>query len=1148
MRFNEKELIALANSKTFTIEGILWKRPKLGIQYKDRFCRLKDNLLFYFTVNSVIGIDGIVQKQRCGDLLGVVVTENMVIQELGSDQKHPDQMYGFCIYYRSQQTDSLIPPKLYEFRCGSREIQRCWMDCLNKSSFSSLRRHYTYIQNEFISLNIDLPPESIRFQDRSSKVTFSNIQTLVPRGKSSICGVCCSPPVPVKKLLDIDLLVRGPCTYSPKRPDSKGIELKLSCSNLIAYHNVGYYVDVSAGNDKQKSLDLISRTETIYNTSRPSYCSTILLDKDKYLSNKCFLTFLIKQVLNEDTDLGIDISILILHKARLAVSELFLNGKIDLMTEDGKACVTVKTLKPITALYFKPQKFYEKFYKHLHCVNYCTQRSPCDMLFLNPLYLFPMRKTYELPLSAHRPVATIRAMEVTAESPYNNIIPIEYLKMCLRDNKNICSDLISLGTLLSGLEIHKEQLATQLEEQIVHYNATINELVELQFFFHASSKRYNTKLSFLPINLHVQKLISVNELPFNPHRSPIKDDSTHTPPALRKSLPITRTMTDTSSPSHGISNTRFNTLSYVTMGAPTHHVVGFDKGSLLTMLRESNHLPFFVFSDHNLARRYVELADELADCLYQFTEYKDFLFRTLANTAFNISQDALTGLSRTMQRMFTVLESSEVQQGICLFHQLTANSMITQPSVLPNPAIQDSIQKPDKTVDKSIRHSWYPGIGNKLDLALPKSADLINPTKRTMESKLSYRQRQASILHDYIELAKKVDMTSANITNMREHLADLSQLGLLSSTKIELISWTDELIPLTSKILVKLNKLYLTAKNGLTLKRLDYESSIKNYVEMLERHDVIMSQLVTCLVTSFAQALQTHAESFNHTARMTSFIKKCTSIGYLFCVDSYLNVINEEKYMHEDLAIGIQQLSAVKIRLTCGCCHDHPEITGSRTNFKILIPICSGYYKIIPATLRESDITIYPLLFSRSVFPSANQTEKVSAYEFIASTNKQSILALKTYYDICEKNKMEFVTNPLTNKVYILDKLMSKLSAKNFTSKFTNIYDMQLFQLVEQATRELEGGMVIMCKSAKDRTGCAATLQQAQFLKDTYSNIISEDEKQTILNAMRMTGTKLDVCAKNTNISLFAFNPKNMLCLPPSLIPPMEVCGRDQIT
>ena len=73
--------------------------------------------------------------------------------------------------------------------------------------------------------------------------------------------------------------------------------------------------------------------------------------------------------------MGIEMSVTVLQRVRLATSELFLKEKFNLKTEDGKACIIVKTLKPITALYFKPQKFYEKFYKHLHVANYCTQQS-----------------------------------------------------------------------------------------------------------------------------------------------------------------------------------------------------------------------------------------------------------------------------------------------------------------------------------------------------------------------------------------------------------------------------------------------------------------------------------------------------------------------------------------------------------------------------------------------------------------------------------------------------------------------------------------------------------------------------------------------------------------------------------------------------
>ena len=1144
MRFNEKELIAMASSKSFTIEGILWKRPKLGHQYRDRFCRLKNNLLFYFTVNTIVSIDGSIQKQRCGDLLGLVVIENMVVQELPMDERHLDQKFGFFVYYRAQETDNNIPAKIYEFRCSNREIQRFWMECLNRCSYSSLRRHYIYLQNEFVTLNVDLPPELVRFHNRSPKVTFSNIQTLVPKGRPRVNGACCTPRISVRKLPDIDLPLRRACTYVPKRPENKGLELQLSCSNLIPYPNVGYFVDVTAGSDKENLYLPITRTETIYNDSNPNYCSTVLLDKEKYLSNKTLLTFSIKQVHQEKTDIGVEISIVTLHKASVSISKLSIKEKIVIMTEDGKACLTIKPSKLITALHSKPQKFYEKFHKHFHDANFCTQRTPCDLLLLNPLYLFPIRKTYELPANHSIPMSTIRAIEVSGESPYNNIIPIEYLKLCLRDNKNICSDFVSLGPLLSELEIRKEQLIAQLEQQIVQYHTTIEELIELQYFFHASSKRENPKLSFLPINLHVHKFLSINETPPN---LPSKDPATRES-ASNRSLVLTRTHSDNQNINHSIS-----TLSYVSMGAPTHHAAGFKKGSILTMLRKSRHLPFYVFADHNRSRNYTDLADDLSDCLYQFTEYKDFLMRTVANTAFTISQEALAGLSSTMQRMFTVLESVDVQEGISEYNQLTSVvSSETIPVFSPHKksavTAQERFEMENKKLDYSGRYSWYSGqISDQLERSLPPQTSPAIRSKRSAQARLSYRDKQTSILQNYIELAEKVDNTSAHIISMREKIADLSGQGMLSSSKIEFVSWSEELIPLLSMILLRINKVQLTAKKGLTLKRLEYESPIENYVEMLERHDVIMSQILTCLVTSFAQSFQAQVES-NNPASSTNFLKKCYRIGYLFCVESFLSVIGSEKFMHEDLAFGVQQLSSVNIRLSCGCCHDHPEVTGSRTNITIILPICPGYYRAIPVSLRERDIPIYPLLFSRSVYSLLDQSEiQSSAYQFFASTNKQSIHALKRYYELYEENK-DILTYPLTNKAYIFGKLNAKLSSLNFNSKFSNIYDMELFHLVEQATRELEGGTVTMCKSAKDRTASATTLQQALFLQDTYTDTFDEQMKERLLSVMRMSGTKLDICAKNTNKSLFAFNPQNLHLLPPALVPPVEVCGKTQMT
>ena len=1157
MRFNERELIAMANCTKFTIQGILWKRVKLGAQYKDRFCSLKDNLFFYHTVALITSIDGTIVKQRPGELLGVVVIENMVVQELPIDERHRDQKFGFSIYYRSQETDSGIPSKFYEFRCATREVQGYWMESLSRCSFSSLRRRYKFLRDEFTSLNVDLPPNQLFFEekDRAPQITFSNVQTFVPRGKHNIEGVCVSPSAPVRKLIDIDSPLKRISSYVPKRPEYKGLELKLACSNLIPYPDVGYYIEVLSGSDKQ--FVSFARTETIYNCSQADFCSTILLDKDKLLSPRTSLVFHIKQLQKERTDLGVEMSINTQHIATIPITNLTLKTESVIMTEDLKASITIKTYKPIIPLYLKPQKFYEKFHKHFHDANFCTQRTPCDLLFLNPLYIYSIKRTYDFsnayPTSPQNTQQSkLRGMEITAESPYNNIIPVEYLRLCLRDNRSICNDLISLGPLLSVLEIHKQKLVASLEQQRVSYNSIIEELVELQYFFHASSQRGYSKLSFLPINLHIHKFISTDETPSmspiaaspSPVVSPLPRISVDPVSAL-KGVPIIRTHSDTqvTTSSHHVP---LNTCSYVTMGAPTHHVAGFRKGSILSMLRRGEHFPFYVFEKENPSRRYIELIDELRECLYTFTEYKDFLMRTVANSAFVTSQEALAGISRTMQRIFTLLESEEIQSGIDEFNQITgivssglktATLNRSQFAQSPEPKTK---KKPRELV---VRHSWFPG---NAQLISDFSQPLISPndTKHPAQAKLSHTARQASILQTYIDLTDKVEVVSSHILGMRGQLADISQHGLLVHPKIDLVSWSDELIPILSSILLKVSNLFSTAQKGLTLKRMQFERSIDNYAEILERHDVIMSQLLTGLVTSFAQTFQTQAESYSHLIAMTSFLEKCTRIGYLFSVESYLSTMDTEKYMLEDLAFGIQQLSSVRIRLACGCCHDHPEITGSRISLKIIIPICTAYYKLLPARLRENDIHVYPLLFSRSVSCEYDQTEVPnSAFEFIASTNKQSILALKNYYEFCYQHQ-GILLHPLTKRVAIIEKLTSKLSASNFDLKFNNIYDMELFHLVEQASRELEGGIVVMCKSAKDRTGCAVTLQQAQYMQDTYPDLISEECKERVVNVMRMSGTTLDICAKNTNKPLFAFNPNDLHFLPPSLSPPIEVCSQ----
>lgn len=77
---------------------------------------------------------------------------------------------------------------------------------------------------------------------------------------------------------------------------------------------------------------------------------------------------------------------------------------------------------------------------------------------------------------------------------------------------------------------------------------------------------------------------------------------------------------------------------------------------------------------------------------------------------------------------------------------------------------------------------------------------------------------------------------------------------------------------------------------------------------------------------------------------------------------------------------------------------------------------------------------------------------------------------------------------------------------------------------------QLHTGIVVMCKSGKDRTGMLITLREAKILES--SNIISKCSVEGYLDLIRQYGTRIMNTEKNTGKAQYMFNPIQNTFLP----------------
>ena len=94
---------------------------------------------------------------------------------------------------------------------------------------------------------------------------------------------------------------------------------------------------------------------------------------------------------------------------------------------------------------------------------------------------------------------------------------------------------------------------------------------------------------------------------------------------------------------------------------------------------------------------------------------------------------------------------------------------------------------------------------------------------------------------------------------------------------------------------------------------------------------------------------------------------------------------------------------------------------------------------------------------------------------------------------------------------------------------------------VERICRMLGGCRVTFCKSGKDRTGMAITLEQSRLLGENFDCGQSVERIIRDANTMRQYGTRLMVAEKNIGKAVYAINRLQIQFLPPFYRPPVEV-------
>ncbi|CCI47517.1 unnamed protein product [Albugo candida] len=353
------------------------------------------------------------------------------------------------------------------------------------------------------------------------------------------------------------------------------------------------------------------------------------------------------------------------------------------------------------------------------------------------------------------------------------------------------------------------------------------------------------------------------------------------------------------------------------------------------------------------------------------------------------------------------------------------------------------------------------------------------------------------------------------------------------------------------------------------------------------RMDCCFAQALAALTASFVRKVEVAIQSFDADAGV-HVLRMLSKLGFLFQVESLLSTHGKEIGMIEDMAGAIANLSCVSFVI-----QDVRDRPTGRFSFRVsrrvkdpnedagivkvqvssqpssdakypmkyvvTVQVVTGLVELPERLANGGEISVIPLLFTQGINEMqtiANNTERAKT-ELQDMINMNNLKPLRAY---CERYcRLAVALSDSTHSFARLNRNGSKLSlqltkdqvAQEFHALEAYVLDAaqslvktkrpEILQKSSDLCRELGGGRVTVCKSAKDRTAMSVTLEQVRILHRHHD--LPEHRIPATVSVMRSHGVRIENALKNTGKRQFAFNKLQRSLLPEEYRCPDQLGG-----
>lgn len=357
--------------------------------------------------------------------------------------------------------------------------------------------------------------------------------------------------------------------------------------------------------------------------------------------------------------------------------------------------------------------------------------------------------------------------------------------------------------------------------------------------------------------------------------------------------------------------------------------------------------------------------------------------------------------------------------------------------------------------------------------------------------------------------------------------------------------WTTELKPSMRKLRQAMDGLLKTARLTHSVFRIQEDRKAAQVAcNIRYRRLVCFSQALTALVSGLLAKLWCQKSD-------PVFLYILMNVGLLVEFEGLLSYYGDEIDMWGDMVVAVEDLSTVTFTLVPTKTKNeeeiYPKVMGSRSSLRILLPVPEGVFSALPLSLSHT-FRVTPIFFNIGINEMATLAESLNATKPQEQSNIDNFDKLNEYYHRFKKlnlsaNTDAFVKTCLLNTAHsaALAELMEKLKTAVHANKNKNV---EVLHLASQICRKVKGLRFTSCKSAKDRTGMAVTLEQTNILHQEYD--LTEHEFQRALDCMRSEGVRRENTFKNIGVRKYAFNSIQVSTFPKYYRPPSGTYGSVQ--